>query len=60
MSNNTVTKEERVYQLVQELEEMKKKKKATAKSFNAECKRLQSEINDLLEEDVEEEQEETE
>lgn len=44
----TITKEEKVYNLVQELDELKKKKKSSAKMFRNEIKRLEDEINDLI------------
>ena len=37
-----------MYQLCQELEEMKQRKKASAKGFNEEIKRINAEIKDLL------------
>jgi vacuolar-type H+-ATPase subunit I/STV1 len=43
------TKEEKVFQLVQELEEVNKNKKATAKSYRDECKRIKDEITELIE-----------
>jgi hypothetical protein len=53
---STQTKEEKVFQLVQELEEVNKQKKATAKAYRDECKRLKDEITDLIEGDDEVEQ----
>ena len=47
MSTNT-SKEARVFQLVQELEDMKVRKKAAAKGFNEEIKRLNEEIKEIL------------
>ena len=44
----TITKEEKVYNLVQELDELKKKKKSSAKMFRNEIKRLEDEINNLI------------
>lgn len=51
---NTYTKEEKVFQLVQELEEVTKKKNATAKAYRDECKRIKAEISDLIEDDEDE------
>jgi HPt (histidine-containing phosphotransfer) domain-containing protein len=50
----TNTKEAKVYQLCQELEDMKDKKKQSSKAFNTEIKRLQDEIKELLDDEVEE------
>lgn len=44
----TITKEEKVYNLVQELDELNKKKKSSAKIFRNEIKRLEDEINNLI------------
>lgn len=44
----TSTTEAKVFQLCQELDEMKKRKKATTKGYNEEIKRIQGEIHDLL------------
>lgn len=49
----TTTKEAKVYQLLTELEDIKDKKKQSSKAFNTEIKRLQEEIKELLEADVE-------
>ena len=49
----TTSKESQVFQLCQELEEMKLRKKATAKGFNEEIKRINAEIKDLLNADKE-------
>jgi hypothetical protein len=46
---STQTKEEKVFQLVQELEEVNKHKKATAKSYREECNRIKDEITALIE-----------
>ena len=46
-----LTKEEReqkVYRLCHELEEMKQKKKASSRGFSEEIKRIEDEIKDLL------------
>lgn len=48
---NSVSKEQRVYELVEELEETKKRKKATVKGYNEEIKRLQAEINDIIDDE---------
>jgi hypothetical protein len=50
---NTTSKELRVFQLVQELEDMKLRKKAAAKGFNDELKRINAEIKEILNEDKE-------
>jgi hypothetical protein len=50
---STQTKEEKVFQLVQELEEVNKQKKATAKAYRDECNRIKDEITDLIEGDDE-------
>jgi hypothetical protein len=47
------TKEEKIYQLVIELEEAKKTKKNVVKAHSDEIKRIQSEIKDLLKENDE-------
>jgi hypothetical protein len=46
---STQTKEEKVFQLVQELEEVNRNKKATAKSYREECNRIKDEITALIE-----------
>jgi len=51
MNEPQTSKESRVYNLVQELEEVKTQKKASSKAFNEEIKRLQGEIKDLLDKD---------
>lgn len=53
-TNINTTKEARVFQLCTELEEMKLRKKAAAKGFNEEIKRINEEIKELI--DPEEEQ----
>jgi hypothetical protein len=50
---STQTKEEKVFQLVQELEEVNRNKKATAKSYREECNRIKDEITALIEGDEE-------
>lgn len=47
------SKEAQVYQLVQELEETKLRKKAAARGFNDELKRIQAEIKELIEKEEE-------
>jgi hypothetical protein len=49
----TTSKEARVFQLVQELEDMKLRKKAAAKSFGDEIKRINEEIKEILNADKE-------
>jgi len=49
LEQQTTSKESRVYNLVQELEEVKTQKKASSRAFNEEIKRLQAEIKELLE-----------
>jgi hypothetical protein len=46
---DTTSKEAKVYNLCQDLEEIKTQKKAAVKGFNEEIKRLQAEIKELLE-----------
>jgi hypothetical protein len=49
MSNDThTTKEEKIYNLVVELEEAKRDKKDTVKGYNENIKRIQAEIKELL------------
>lgn len=48
MENPTSTTAEKVYQLSLELDEMKKRKKSFVKAYNEEIKRIQAEIQDLL------------
>lgn len=50
MTNQT-SKETRVYNLYVELEEVKARKKATAKAFNEDIKRIQAEIKDVINEE---------
>ena len=47
------TKEEKIYNLVVELEIAKKNKKDTVKAHNEEVKRIQAEIKELLTENEE-------
>jgi gas vesicle protein len=49
MEDTNTTKEQKVFQLCQELEDIKDKKKDSMKAFNEEIKRLQEEIKDLIE-----------
>lgn len=46
-----VTDADRVYQLTKELSDMVAKKKASAKAYNEEVKRLKGEIEDLISDD---------
>ena len=48
MEETHTSPESKVFQLVQDLEEMKTRKKASAKSFNEEIKRIQAEIKDII------------
>jgi len=48
MEETITSTEAKVFQLCIDLEEMKTRKKASAKSFNEEIKRIQSEIKDLI------------
>lgn len=45
------TKEAKIYQLVVELEEVRKNKKAQMGAYNDEIKRINSEIKELINED---------
>lgn len=47
-NQTTTTKEARVFQLCTELEDMKLRKKAAAKGFNEEIKRINEEIKELI------------
>jgi len=40
--------ESKVFQLVQDLDDMKNRKKQSAKAFNEEIKRIQAEIKDII------------
>ena len=44
------TKEQKVFRLVQDLEQVKKNKKAEMQAYNEEIKRINGEIKDLLNE----------
>jgi hypothetical protein len=48
MTSTTNTTEAKVYQLCQELEDIKKRKKAFVKAYNVEIRRIQDEIKDIL------------
>lgn len=52
---NTTSKEEKVFNLCKDLEDMKMKKKDVMKGYNEEIKRLQGEIKDLVDPFKEEE-----
>ena len=47
-TQTTNTTEAKVYQLCQELEDIKKRKKAFVKAYNVEIRRIQDEIKDIL------------
>jgi glucosamine 6-phosphate synthetase-like amidotransferase/phosphosugar isomerase protein len=52
MENTTAnTKEAKIYQLVVELEEVRKNKKAQMRAYNEEIKRINEEIKELINED---------
>jgi hypothetical protein len=55
MEETTTSREAKVFQLVQDLDEMRNRKKQSAKSFNEEIKRIQAEIKDLIDPPEEEE-----
>jgi hypothetical protein len=48
MDTQTNTTEGKVFQLCQELEDMKKRKKIFVRGYNEEIKRIQKEIKELL------------
>jgi hypothetical protein len=48
MTNTKPSKEAQVFQLCQELEDVKVRKKAAAKSFGDEIKRINEEIKELI------------
>lgn len=52
----TTTKEAKVYQLVQELEQAITEKKAIVKGHNNNIKRIKDEIKDILEDEGKEEE----
>ena len=54
MENTHTSKEARVFQLVQDLDDMKNRKKQSAKAFNEEIKRIQAEIKDIIDPSEEE------
>jgi hypothetical protein len=51
----TTSKEAKVFQLVQDLDDMRNRKKQSAKAFNEEIKRIQAEIKELIDPPAEEE-----
>ena len=53
MTTTDTNKQARVYRLCQELEEAKIHKKAVSRAANDEIKRIQAEIKELLESEVE-------
>ena len=53
MPENQTTKEEKIYNLVIELEKAKALKKSVVQGHNEEIKRIQGEIKDLLKENEE-------
>jgi hypothetical protein len=48
MTQTTNTTEAKVFQLCQELEDLKKRKKSYVKAYNVEIRRVQDEIKDIL------------
>jgi hypothetical protein len=48
MTQTENTTEGKVYQLCQELDDIKKRKKAFVKAYNVEIRRIQDEIQDIL------------
>jgi hypothetical protein len=48
MEDTNTSKEAKVFQLCQDLEDMRDRKKASGKAFNDEIKRIQAEIKDLI------------
>lgn len=48
MTDTSNTTEAKVFQLVQELDDIKKRKKDFVKAYNEEIKRINAEIKDLL------------
>lgn len=55
MEETTSSREAKVFQLVQDLDDMRNRKKQSAKAFNEEIKRIQAEIKDLIDPPAEEE-----
>ena len=55
---NPVSDEERIYNLVLDLNDEKRRKKAAVKDFNENIKRLQEEIDEILDQSAEQENEE--
>jgi hypothetical protein len=51
METTNTTKEAKIYQLVVELETVRKNKKAEMKAYNEEIKRINDEIKELIQED---------
>lgn len=51
MPENQTSREEKVYNLVIELEQAKRNKKHVMKAHNEEIKRIQAEIKDILKDD---------
>jgi hypothetical protein len=49
------TREERVFQLCKDLDEIKDRKKSSSKAYNDEIKRIQEEIDNLINPEKEEE-----
>jgi hypothetical protein len=56
MTNDTTTKQEKVFNLCKDLDDIKRKKKDVVKGYNEEIKRLQGEIKDLIDPFVENEE----
>jgi len=50
-TTTTALKQAKVFQLCKELDEMKDKKKSISKSYNDEIKRIQTEIDELINSD---------
>ena len=48
MEETHTSPEAKVFQLVQDLDDMKNRKKQSAKAFNEEIKRIQAEIKDII------------
>lgn len=53
MPTKEITKEEKVYNLIVELLDTKRRKKAAAQEFNEEVKHIEAEINEQIEDDIE-------
>jgi predicted nucleic acid-binding Zn-ribbon protein len=54
-TTSSISKEQRVYELVEILEIAKKRKKEVMKAYNDEIKRIQGEIKDIIDNEEEEE-----